>query len=166
MPRRNRNTVKTHHRIQRPKWMREMEQVAYRASMNPRYDERGQIRPWATVLIGLLLIIAAMILAVLPVYQADGEGNPYSHSAEARRLDRPQHDQGNVNPVLYVEHMHYRWWYVELGDGSSWAVVRCRHEDQWDCWWNAKRWGNGEGRSFVNIEGRYHLAVKGTVIDQ
>lgn len=68
-------------------------------------------------------------------------------------------------PVLYVNHVaHTRWFYVEIANNETWMVTRCRQEDSRNCWWDAKRRGNGVGHSFVNLRGRYHWTVRGTLI--
>jgi hypothetical protein len=84
--------------------------------------------------------------------------------ARAVQLGEPKVERVHHDPVLYVEHVQRRWYYVELADGSSWMFTPCRQEDSRNCWWNAQTRGNGEGTSFVNIHGHYHYAVRGTVI--
>jgi type 1 glutamine amidotransferase len=62
------------------------------------------------------------------------------------------------NPAIWVDRIgKTRWFYVELYDQSKWLVPRCRYEDSRNCYWNAERRGNGEGRSFVDIGSRHHL---------
>lgn len=102
----------------------------------------------------LILVVSAVAFTLAP-----SPANAKAVQVEQAEVERPHR-----NPVLYVEHVQRRWFYVELADGSTWMVTRCRHEDSNNCWWNARTRGNGEGRSFVVIHRRYHLAVRGTVI--
>ena len=103
------------------------------------------------------------VLTILVGLAAPVVWNATQADARVVQLEEPEFEQMGRNPVLYVERVTRRWFYIELSDGSTWMVTRCRHEDSNNCWWDAKRRGNGEGRSFVVIHRHYHLTVKATV---
>lgn len=41
--------------------------------------------------------------------------------------------------------------HVELNDGSAWLLKPCKYEDSEHCYWNAGKFGNGQGHSFVRV---------------
>jgi hypothetical protein len=41
------------------------------------------------------------------------------------------------------------------------TLIPCPTEDSADCYWNAATMGNGQGRSFVNIDGNYYYQEAG-----
>lgn len=142
MPRNNRSTViRKMRRTQRSKILRSLggEQV-YRYVMDAR-PESGSL----TVRIAAVVCVIAGLLGAT-VAQAD---------ARAVRIDAPETEQTR-NPVIWVEHVQTRWYYVELYDGSEWMVTRCRYEDSHNCYWNAKKRGNHRGHSFVDLRGNVH----------
>lgn len=56
--------------------------------------------------------------------------------------------------VTYAEPVDRRAVFVEMNDGSAWMLRPCRSEDARTCYWDARRFGNGVGRSFVVLRGR------------
>ena len=43
--------------------------------------------------------------------------------------------------------------HVRLSNGARWRLTPCKHEDSRDCYWNARKRGNGIGRSFIDLRG-------------
>lgn len=194
MPRRNRNTVahrRSQRSKAVRSMMKDAADAVTYAAFNPRHDERGAVNPLVVYVVALVSVFAVGVIGMVsspPGAVARTEvryescldrGGRYVEvvsegtvtRAECLRRNRrlvqiegPEFEQMGRNPVMYVEYVHRKWFLAELSDGSTWMVTRCRHEDSRNCWWNAQRRGNGEGRSFLNIHGHYHKAVRGTVV--
>lgn len=73
-------------------------------------------------------------------------------AAHGVQLEEADRDVKRVR-VVYVEHWAPRHFYVETNDGATYKLRRCRREDSRACVWDAKRRGNGVGRSFAVIHG-------------
>lgn len=43
---------------------------------------------------------------------------------------------------------------VDFNTGSQYEFTACKYEDSNNCFWNAKKRGNGEGRSFVTLRNK------------
>jgi hypothetical protein len=108
------------------------------------------MRGWLIRLIGLACIVVALVAATIT--DADAKAVNLTPAVE----DYPSEA---LNPVIYTEPIIGRWYYLELADGSQWAITRCRTDERdqpRSCWWNARKFGNHRGHSFAVIDGTVH----------
>lgn len=150
MPRNNRSTVKIR-RFREQRSKRRIGDLAYVRSMNPHADERERGSA-DTIVVGTLVVLISAVAVVLGLLW-------FAPPADARAVMIDPHMSSQFhstgpNPFIYVEHSHRRWYYAERYDTSEWMVTRCRYEDSRNCYFNAKKRGDGKGRSFINLKGR------------
>jgi hypothetical protein len=79
--------------------------------------------------------------------------------AGAVRLEAPTRHVEHVRATYVQQAGKARVW-AEFNTGSLWSLPTCKHEDSRNCYYDAKRRGNGKGRSFANIKGKTYY-VKG-----
>lgn len=93
------------------------------------------------------------ILAVLAVIVSTLMFTSPAHAARgAVRLEAPTRHVAHVRIVSTSQHGTRT--HVRFNTGSRWSLRACRHEDSNNCYWNARKRGNGHGRSFATIHGR------------
>lgn len=91
-------------------------------------------------------IVALLALALLTL------ASPAHAGTGTVRLKAPTHSVAHVKvksvtPVRGAVR-------VRFNTGSKWRVVPCKHEDSNNCYWNARKRGNGIGTSFVTLKGK------------
>ena len=93
-----------------------------------------------------------VVVSLLLMFGADALTGE-AHGAGGTQLEPATSDPERVR-VTYIEQVGPRRGYVvELNTGAVWRLPRCRVEDGRNCLWDAGRFGNGIGRSFVDIRG-------------
>jgi hypothetical protein len=85
--------------------------------------------------------------------------SPADAAPRAVRLEPPVRHVKHVKVTYVHKSKSYPKW-VEFNTGSLWSLPRCKHEDSRNCFYDAKRRGNGKGRSFADIKGKTYY-VKG-----
>lgn len=55
---------------------------------------------------------------------------------------------------------HNNQFAIVLKNGVTWVVPACKYEDSRNCWWDAGRSGNKQGRSFADLNGKVHRLAK------
>lgn len=107
--------------------------------------------------------IVAFILAVLIGFGLTATANPapaQASTTQTVRLEAPVRHVKHVK-VSYVHKGAANPLWVEFNTGSLWAVAPCKREDSNNCYWSAKRQGNGKGHSFVTLKGKtYRLPIR------
>jgi len=77
-----------------------------------------------------------------------------SHAARgAVRLEAPTRHVSHVR-ITYVQPARANRVWVEFNTGSLWSLRVCPAEDSSNCYWDARKQGNGHGRSFATIKGK------------
>lgn len=106
-------------------------------------------------------LIATSAIAFLAGFGAVALSAEEGHAATAGavRLEAPTRHVKHVR-VTYVHKSRQAPTWVEFNTGSLWSLPDCKHEDSRNCFWSAKRQGNGKGRSFANVKGKTYF-VKG-----
>lgn len=100
-------------------------------------------------LIAVIALAIGLTLAASPAGAAPG----------AVRLEPPVRSVKTVK-VTFIQTAKTGPVWVEFNTGSLWSMPRCAHEDSRNCYWNAKRSGNGKGRSFVHLKGKtYYTSI-------
>ena len=124
--------------------------------------EVGYIYPLASVThnernLPVKLIIASVVLALaaLTVPATSAEAAQPS----AVRLESPTRAVKHVR-VTYVQKTRNARLWIEFNTGSLWSVTPCRYEDSNNCYWNARKHGNGKGRSFVTLRGKTYYSER------
>lgn len=98
-------------------------------------------------------ILSALTLGGTALLAEEAHAAP----AGAVRLEPPVRHVKHVK-VTYVHKSKSAPVWVEFNTGSLWSLPTCKHEDSRNCFYDAKRRGNGKGRSFANIKGKtYHV---------
>lgn len=95
-------------------------------------------------MLALVVLAAGLTLTVSPAQAAPGG---------AVRLEPPTQHVSHVRIISVTPARAHR---VRVGfnTGSLWSLKACRSEDSNNCYWDARKRGNGHGRSFATIHGR------------
>lgn len=98
--------------------------------------------------------ILAVVVAMLAVLLASP-----AHAADAGtvRLEPPTRAVAHVK-VTSVQQVAGPNIRIRFNTGSRWSVRPCRHEDGNNCYWDARKHGNGQGRSFVTLKGKTYYS--------
>lgn len=104
-------------------------------------------------------LITAIVLAVLTLGGVALTSQPASAVTGVVRLEAPTRSASPVR-FTYVQYASARRVWVEFNTGSLWSLPTCQHEDSPSCYWDAKRHGNGLGRSFVHLKGKTYYAAR------
>lgn len=99
------------------------------------------------LIVATVLALGGLTLVSQPAQAATG----------AVRLEAPTRSASPVR-FTYVQYVNANRVWVEFNTGSLWSLPTCKHEDSSNCYWNAKRQGNGKGRSFVALKGKVYYA--------
>lgn len=112
------------------------------------------MKTWYTTLAGFVAgLLAGAVLAAQPA------------DAQVAFIDGPNHEVIKHNTISFRSHIPgTNWTFIRLRDGSEWTFTPCRTEDSRNCWWNAHRRGNHEGRSFVNLNGARLYCTRDTEV--
>lgn len=102
----------------------------------------------------MLKLIVATVLALGGLTLVS---QPAQAATGAVRLEAPVR---SASPVKFVgvKYVSSTRVHVRFNTGSKWSVPTCKHEDSSNCYWDAKRRGNGHGRSFVALKGKVYYA--------
>lgn len=105
-----------------------------------------------------LIILTTIALSVLGVTLASPAVTSPANAAQASavRLEPPVRHAKTVK-VSYVHKSKHDPKWIEFNTGSLWSVRACKHEDSNNCYWSAKRRGDGKGRSFVTLHGKTYF---------
>lgn len=100
------------------------------------------------------------ILAILATLALVGLASP-SHAGTGRttRLEPPVRHVAHVKVVSVQETRTSRLW-IEFNTGSLWSVAPCKWEHSNNCYWDARKRGNGKGKSFVTLKGKTYYSSK------
>lgn len=102
-------------------------------------------------------MIKFILAAVLALGGLTLVAQPAQAVTGAVRLEAPTRSASPVQftRVTYVSDTRVR---VRFNTGSLWSMPTCKHEDSNNCYWNARKSGNGQGRSFVALKGKVYYA--------
>lgn len=96
----------------------------------------------------LLAVVALLASLALSTQSA-------SAATGAVRLEPPTR---SASPVKFVsvKYVSSTRVHVRFNTGSKWSVPTCKYEDSSNCYWDAQRRGNGQGRSWVHLNGKVY----------
>lgn len=109
-----------------------------------------------------LLILTGKAEASSSTGEGIGTASKVVTAGKAVRLEAPDKRVKKLR-VAYAErdaHGKGEAMLVEFNNGSLWAFTQCKQEDSRNCSWNAKRAGNGVGKSFVDLRGKTYYVPK------
>lgn len=106
-----------------------------------------------TILVTLIgLAVAGLILTPTTASPAEAA------TSAAHRLEPPVRHVKHVK-VSYVHKSASDPKWIEFNTGSLWSVRACKYEYSNNCYWSARKQGNGKGKSFVTLHGKTYYTT-------
>lgn len=104
----------------------------------------------------LKLVLAALAISLLGLAAPAPAHAAYDGTV---RLDPPTRSVAHVR-ILETQQLRHGYLLVDFNTGSTWRVAPCRYEDSNNCHWDARKRGNGHGRSFVTLKGKTYYYTR------